>query len=77
MCLSRRLLVQCICKMPMPYSSSLCAEASEAVKGADVLTVVTLSFLEAALGKKHSLQVAPLPCRYNLPAWTNPLCMDL
>ena len=26
--------------------------------GADVLTVVTLSFLEAALGKRHSLQVS-------------------
>ena len=37
-----------------------CAEASEAVTGADVLTVVTLSFLEAALGRKHSLQVSQL-----------------
>jgi len=35
-----------------------CAETPEAVKGADVLTVVRLSFLEAALGKRHSLQVA-------------------
>ncbi len=42
----------------MPDLRGLCAEASEAVKGADVLTVVTLSFLEAALGKKHSLQVS-------------------
>ena len=34
-----------------------CADTYTAAKGGDVLTVVTLSFLEAALGKSHSLQV--------------------
>ncbi len=51
----------------------LCEEASEAVEGADVLTVVTLSFLEAALGKKHSLQVRPIPCTFPLPDQPKPI----
>ncbi|CAK0784402.1 hypothetical protein CVIRNUC_007606 [Coccomyxa viridis] len=34
------------------------AGTSEAIKGGDVVTVVTLSFQEAALGKRYSLQVA-------------------
>ena len=36
------------------------AGTSEAIKGGDVVTVVTLSFQEAALGRRYSLQVGNL-----------------
>ena len=43
--------------LPETHRQAGHAGLSEAIKGGDVVTVVTLSFQEAALGKRHSLQV--------------------